>query len=44
MTQIWERLYIGGLADAQLLTKGNPNHIDTVISLSEACVASKRGG
>jgi protein-tyrosine phosphatase len=44
MTQIWERLYIGGFTDAERLTKGNPNHIDTVISLCEECVTSKRRG
>jgi protein-tyrosine phosphatase len=44
MTRIWERLWVGGLTDAQRLAKGNPNHIDTVISLCEACVASKRRG
>jgi protein-tyrosine phosphatase len=44
MTQIWERLFLGGLADAQRLAKGNPNHIDTVISLCEGCVTSKRPG
>ena len=44
MTQIWERLFVGGLSDAQRLARGNPNHIDTVISLCEACVASKRQG
>jgi len=44
MTQIWERLFIGGLTDAQRLVKGNPNHIDTVISLCEQCITSKRHG
>ena len=44
MTQVWERLFIGGLTDAQRLAKGNPNHIDTVISLCEQCVTSKRPG
>jgi protein-tyrosine phosphatase len=44
MTQIWERLFLGGLSDAKLLAKGNPNHIDTVISLCEGCVTSKRPG
>ena len=32
MTQVWERLWVGGLADAQLLAEGNPNLVDTVIS------------
>jgi protein-tyrosine phosphatase len=44
MTQIWERLYIGGLTDAERLARGNPNNIDTVISLCEECVTSKRRG
>ena len=44
MTRIWERLYIGGLTDAERLSKGNPNHIDTVISLCKECVTSKRQG
>ena len=44
MTQIWERLWIGGLTDAQRLSKGNPNNIDTVISLCEECVSAKRRG
>jgi protein-tyrosine phosphatase len=42
MTQIWERLFVGGLTDAKRLAKAN--HIDTVISLCEACVAPKRKG
>jgi protein-tyrosine phosphatase len=44
MTQIWERLFVGGLTDAERLARGNPNNIDTVISLCEECVASKRPG
>jgi protein-tyrosine phosphatase len=44
MTRIWERLWVGGLTDAQRLAKGIPNHIDTVISLCEAGAASKRRG
>jgi len=44
MTQIWERLWVGGLTDAERLVKGNPNRIDTVISLCEACIASRRHG
>jgi protein-tyrosine phosphatase len=44
VTQIWERLFIGGLTDAQRMTKGNPNHIDSVISLCEECISSKRHG
>ena len=44
MTQIWERLFLGGLTDAKLLAKWNPNNIDTVISLCETCVTSERPG
>jgi protein-tyrosine phosphatase len=44
MTQIWERLFIGGLTDAQRLARGNPNGIDTVISLCEQCITAKRHG
>ena len=44
MTQIWERLWVGGLQDAVRLAKGNPNHIDTVISLCEQCITAKRQG
>lgn len=35
MTRLWERLFIGSLADAEELASGNPNGITTVISLSE---------
>ena len=41
-TQVWERLYIGGIADAEELAAGNPYRISTVVSLSEAPVESKR--
>lgn len=33
MTKIWERLYLGGLKDAQQLAHSNPQRISTVISL-----------
>ena len=42
MTRIWERLYIGGLADAEELAVGNPERIATVVSLSEIPVEAKR--
>jgi len=42
MTQIWERLFIGGIADAEELAAGNPSGITTVVSLSEIPVESKR--
>jgi protein-tyrosine phosphatase len=44
MTRIWERLWVGGLTDAERLAKGNPNGIDTVISLCAECVSTKRHG
>jgi protein-tyrosine phosphatase len=34
-TQIWERLYLGSLLDAERLARANPLGITTVISLSE---------
>jgi dual specificity phosphatase 12 len=44
MTKIWERLYIGGIADAEELADANPSGITTVISLCELPVESKRRG
>jgi dual specificity phosphatase 12 len=44
MTKIWERLYIGGIADAEELADGNPSGITTVISLCEVPVAAKCRG
>jgi len=44
MTLVWERLYIGGIADAEELADGNPHRITTVISLSEIPVERKRRG
>lgn len=44
MTCIWERLYLGSLADAEGLAEANPHSISTVISLCEVCVASQRHG
>jgi protein-tyrosine phosphatase len=44
MTQIWERLFLGSLADAERLAKANPNGIDTVISLCENSVHPRRQG
>lgn len=41
-TRIWERLWVGSLADAEELEDANPNGITTVISLSELAVQSKR--
>src|SRR5664280_2855601 len=42
MTRIWERLYIGGLADAEELADENTIDIATVISLSEIPVQTRR--
>lgn len=44
MTQIWERLFIGGIADAEQLAAGNPSSITTVISLSEIPVEARCRG
>ena len=41
MTQIWERLFVGCLADAERLARKNPNGIAAVISLCEQCVEDK---
>jgi protein-tyrosine phosphatase len=41
MTQIWERLFVGCLADAERLSRKNPSRIATVISLSEQRVEDK---
>src|SRR5258706_10576444 len=35
ITQVWERLFLGGLLDAERLARANPLGITTVISLSE---------
>jgi protein-tyrosine phosphatase len=43
-TQIWERLWLGSLADAERLAEANPNGITTVISLSGVAVRSMRNG
>ena len=42
MTQVWERLFIGGIADAEELAACNPHGITTVVSLSEVAVQHKR--
>lgn len=39
---VWERLFIGGIADAERLAVSNPHGITTVISLSEVTAQSKR--
>lgn len=44
MTRVWERLFLGSLRDAEQLVYSNPHCVTTVVSLCEACVASKRRG
>ena len=44
MTQIWERLHIGGIDDGEELAAGNPSGITTVISLCELPVETKSRG
>lgn len=41
-TRIWERLWVGDLADAENLAHGNPERITTVVSLSEIPVETQR--
>lgn len=43
-TQIWERLYIGNVADAEHLANDNCHGVTTVISLSETPVEQKCTG
>lgn len=43
-SQVWERLWVGGLTDAEELADDNPHRITTVVSLSEIPVESKRRG
>jgi protein-tyrosine phosphatase len=42
VTQIWERLFLGSLADSERLVDSNQFGITTVITLSESHVRSKR--
>src|ERR1017187_7038884 len=42
MTQVWERLFIGGIADAEQLADAHPSGITTGVSLSEIPVEAKR--
>ena len=44
MTQVWERLWIGSLRDAEELADANSNRLTTVISLCESFVSAKRRG
>jgi len=41
ITQILERLFLGGLSDAERLSRGNPNQISTVITLCEQSVGHR---
>ena len=43
MTQVWERLYIGGLKDAERLSADNRIGITTVVSLCEEEVSRTPG-
>ncbi|MES2392946.1 MAG: hypothetical protein V4555_14970 [Acidobacteriota bacterium] len=42
MTRLWERLYLGSLADSERLMDSNRHGITTVITLSKSPVSSKR--
>ncbi|HWA95082.1 MAG TPA: dual specificity protein phosphatase [Terracidiphilus sp.] len=42
MTRVWERLWVGGLDDAEALAQDNPDGIATVISFCNCPVRVKR--
>lgn len=42
LTQIWERLFLGSLYDAERLGKANPHGIGTVVSLSATLPCNTR--
>lgn len=44
MTQVWERLYLGGRNDAEALARSNPFGITTVLSLCEEQVLRRNPG
>ena len=44
MNQVWERLFLGSLVDAERLARMNSNRIATVITLCEQCVEDKATG
>jgi protein-tyrosine phosphatase len=44
MTQVWERLFIGGIADAEAITESNPFGIATVITVCRETVLAKAEG
>jgi protein-tyrosine phosphatase len=33
MTRVWERLFLGGIADAEMLARANPQRITSVLTL-----------
>src|SRR5579864_5652414 len=44
MNQIWERLFIGGIGDAEALAQSNPLGITTVITVCRETVRTKADG
>jgi protein-tyrosine phosphatase len=44
MTQVWERLYVGGRDDAEHLFFANPHRLTTVVSLCEVRVVRRGQG
>ena len=44
MTRIWERLWLGGIDDAEALAKANPNGITTVLTLCPERVEHRARG
>lgn len=44
VTQVWERLFVGGLADAEALAESNPLGIGTVISVCREDVRARAEG
>jgi len=43
-TQVWERLFIGGIGDAEALAESNPFGITTVVTLCEEEVQKRAAG
>jgi len=44
MTRVWQRLYVGGICDAEQLASANPAGITAVISLCPEVVARRASG
>ena len=44
MTQVWDRLFIGGIGDAMEIAELNPFGITTVIALCREPIRIRRGG